>query len=131
MLAEVGAVFGGAVEEIKPECLAVEDAGVFGKKAKENANQKAFELMSRVAACFQRVVQAAHDFDRFKVDRVLFLELVLLVAGDECEGVDVFVEISQREFDGSHAPVAKEWEMSLVFVLKVVQGNAGKVRTMT
>ncbi len=50
MQAEVGAVFGGAIEQIKPEGFRLEDAGVLGEEAKENANQKAFELMPCVAA---------------------------------------------------------------------------------
>ncbi len=72
-------------------------------------------------------MQAAHDLDGFNVDRVLLLKLVLLVARDECEGMNVFVEISQRKFDARHAPVAEEREMSLVLRLEVVQGDAGKV----
>ena len=86
MQAEVGAVLGGAIQQVEPERFRFEDAGVFGEEAKEDADQEAFEPMPGVAAGLKRVVEAAHDFDGLNVDGVLLLEFVLLVAGDECEG---------------------------------------------
>lgn len=91
---QVGAVGGGAIHEIEPECFTLEDAGVFGEEAEENANQEAFKLMACVAACLKRVVETTHDLHRSYVGWVLLLELVLLVSRDEREGVNVFVEVS-------------------------------------
>jgi hypothetical protein len=91
--AQVGAVAGRAVDYVEAEGFAVEYAGVFGEKAEEHTDQESFELVAGVAAGFQGVVKAAHDFDGREVDGVLVLESVLLVAGDEGKGVNVVVEI--------------------------------------
>ena len=72
-------------------------------------------------------MQAAHDFDSFNVDRVLFLEFVLLVSGDKCEVVNVLVKIGQRKFDGSNAAVVEQRQVALFFGLEIVKGDAGKV----
>ena len=98
---EIGAVFGGAVQQVELEGFGLEDAGILSEKAKEDADQEAFELVAGVTARFQRVVQAAHDFDGLDVDRVLFFEFVLLVAGDECEVMNVLVEVGERKFESS------------------------------
>src|SRR5260370_6039681 len=52
---------------------------------------------------------------------------MLLIARNECKSMDGFVKVSQRKFDGSHATVVKERQLALVFGLKIVQGDAGKV----
>ena len=72
---KVGAVFQSAVQQVERERFTLEDARVFGEETEQNANKEAFEMLPRAAAGLQRVAQAAHDFDRFNVDRVLFLEL--------------------------------------------------------
>ena len=43
-------------------------------------------------------VQFAHQLGGFDVDRVLFFDFVGLVADDEGEAVDVFVQVFQGEF---------------------------------
>jgi hypothetical protein len=53
-----------------------------------------------VAPAFQGVVQVAHDLGGFEVDGVLVGEAVLFVAGDEGKGMNVLVELGQREFKG-------------------------------
>ena len=111
-MAEVGAVFGGAVFEVEAEGFALEDAGVLGEEAEEDADEEAFEVVAGVAAGFEGVVEVAHDFDGFEVDGVLFLELVLLVAGDEGEGVDVLVEVGQRKSRSCSAMRAKSETMT-------------------
>jgi len=106
--AEIGAILGGSVQQVELEGFGLEDAGVFGEEAKKYSDEEAFELMPGIAACFQRVMEATHDFDRFDIDWVLFLELVLLVARYECKSVDIFVELGEREFDGGDAPAVEE-----------------------
>src|SRR6185437_7618324 len=118
---------GGSLFEVQAESFALEDAGVFGEEAEEDADEEAFEGMAGVAAGFEGVVQMAHDFDGFEIDRLLFDEFVLLVAGDEGEFVDVIVKVSEREFDGTDAAIVKKREISLVFGLEVMQGDAGEV----
>ena len=100
MRSEVRAVVRGAVEQVEAEGFPFEDAGIFGEEAEENANEEALKLVAGIAAAFQCVVETAHDLDGRDVDGVLFLELVLLVTGDEREVVDVLMEILQCEFDG-------------------------------
>ncbi len=126
--AKVGAVGGGAVQQIESlKDSALEDSRVLGEEAKENANEKAFELMPGVAASLQRVVEVAHDVDGLNVDRVLVLELVLFVAGDEGKEMNVFVQFGERKFDADDAAGIEEREYALVFWLKIVQGDAGEV----
>ena len=95
--ARVRAVGGGAVLEVELKGFALENAGVLGEEAKEDADEKAFEVVARVAAGFERVVKVAHDFGGFDVDGVLFLEFVLLVAGDEGEVRGCACEIRPAE----------------------------------
>src|SRR6185437_14112958 len=89
---------------------------------------KAFKLMAGVAALFQGIMQAAHDFNRLNVDGVLFFKLVLLVAGNEGEVVDVLVKIGQREFGGVNEAIIQQGQGALVIRLKVMQGDAGEIR---
>ena len=125
--AEVGAVGRGLVFEVKAEGVALEDAGVLGEEAEEDADEEALQIVTAVAAGFDGVVQVAHDGDGFEVDRVLVLELVLFVAGDERESVDVPVELSQGELDGGDAELVEEREVALVVGLQIVDGDAGEV----
>ena len=83
--------------------------------------------MPRVAASFQGVVKAAHDSDGFNVDRVLFHEFVLLVAGDECEGVDTVMKFGDGEFERFDAAAGEEGQVSLRFGFKVMERDAGEV----
>ena len=148
--AEVGAVLGSAVFEVELEGVALEEAGVLCKEAEQHADEEPFELVTAVAPAFQGVVQVAHDLGGFEVDGVLVGKPMLLVAGDEGEGVNVLVELGQREFEGldrsadilvrtnvrrgsSRAALAfgaccgQECPRS-VLGLKVVEGDAGEVR---
>ena len=65
---------------------------VLCEQAEEHAHQKPLQRVPRVTASFERVVQAAHDLGRLNVYGVLVRELVLFVAGYECEGVDMLVK---------------------------------------
>ena len=84
--------------------------------------------MPRITACFKGIVQTPHDLNRFDVDRVLFGELVLLVAWDECKLTNLLVKVGQWKFDGLHAAAFKERQVALVFRFKIVEGDTGKVR---
>ena len=97
--AEVAAVFGGArFDQIGQAVHRREDAGVVGEQAEHEPHQQHFERVALVAILFQQVVQFAELFDRIKVDRVLFADHLLLVAGDEAEALHVAVQILQRKF---------------------------------
>lgn len=91
---KVRAVFSRVVQQVELERFTFEDACVFGEEAKEDANKEAFESMACVPACLKCVMQATYDLDCFNVDRVLRLELVLLITRYEREVMDVGVEIS-------------------------------------
>ena len=56
--------------------------------------------MVGVAAGLERIVQAAHTLRSLDVDGVLRLDLQRLVARDETEEFDVFVQVFQLEFGG-------------------------------
>jgi hypothetical protein len=117
----------GAVFEKEVKGFALENAGVLGEEAKENADEKAFEVVAGVAAGFERVVKFAENFSGFDVDRVFFLVGMLLVAGNEGESVDVFVKIGERKFNGCAAPFVEERQVALFLRLKVVQRDAREI----
>ena len=83
--------------------------------------------MTPVAASFKRVVQIAKQTDGFDVDRVLVGEFVLLVARNEGETVDAFVELGQREFDRRDTATGKEWQVFLFVGLKVMKCDACEI----
>ena len=68
--------------------------------------------MAGVAAGFQFIVELAENLGGLDVDGVLFLEGVLLVAGDEGEVVNVLVKLGQREFRGLVTPAGKERQIA-------------------
>jgi len=127
MKSEVRTVHAGTVEKVKRERFAVEDAGVLSEKAEEDANEEAFQLVTGVAAGFKGIVEAAHDLHSLDVDGVLLLESMLLVAGDEGEVVNVFVQLAKWEFNGVDATIVEEREFALVFGLQIMESDAGEV----
>lgn len=118
MLAEIGAIGGGAVEDVEFEAFALEKAGILGEQAEKDADEEPFEPVSGITAGFERVVKCSEDFHRPDIDRILFLEAVLLVAGNKGEGMDVAVEFG-------------EWELrdgrTLILRFQIVQGDSFKV----
>jgi hypothetical protein len=126
-LSQIRAIGSGAVFDEKMKGFAVENAGVFGEEAKENADEKAFEVVAGVAAGFEGVVKVAENLSGFDVDRVFFLERVLLVAGNEGEGVNVAMKISERKFNGRAPPFVEERQVALFLRLKVVQRDAREI----
>jgi hypothetical protein len=83
--------------------------------------------MTGVATLLKGIMQAAHNFNRLNVDGVLFFKLMLLIAGNESEVVNVLVKVSQRKFKGVNAAGIKQGQRALVIGLKIVQGDAGEI----
>ena len=105
------------------EGFALENAGVLGEQAEEDADQKAVQVVAGVAASLQGVVKVAHDLDGLDVDRVLLLECVLLVAGNEGELMDVTVKFGEREFVRDAALLVEQRQVALS---PPAQGHAGQ-----
>ena len=98
--AEVGAVGRGALFDPGAKRLRrLEDAGVVGEQAEQQAHQQHFQRVAFVAAGLERVVQLAHLLGGLDVDRVLRLDLLRLIAGDEAEMLDVLVQVGEPELD--------------------------------
>ena len=83
--------------------------------------------MTGVAALFERVVKLAENFSGFDIDRVLVFIGMLLVAGNESEGVDVFVKISEREFNGRATTFVEERQVALLLRFKVMQRDPREI----
>jgi len=97
--AEVGAVFGGAFFYPGTEGVGgLENAGVFGKEAEQEAHEQQFERVAGVVGFLERVVQLAHALGGFDVDGVLRGDGLRAVTGDEGEIFDVLVQVGEREF---------------------------------
>ena len=63
----------------------------------KRTHQEAFEIVPGVAARLQRVVEVVHDPHGFEIDRVLVLEVVLLIARYEREIADTMVQLVERK----------------------------------
>ena len=96
---EVGAVLGGALLDVVLELAFLVDAGVFGKQAKQQAHEVDLKRVAVVADVFERVVQLAHAFGGFDIDRVLRRDDLGGVASDEAKVFDFFVEVFEGEFE--------------------------------
>ncbi|MFZ2631678.1 MAG: hypothetical protein WA081_15295 [Desulfosalsimonadaceae bacterium] len=95
MVAQIAPVFMGALLQILLKLLALKDAGVVGKQAKQQANQVMFQGVAGIADIFQLVVQAAHALGGLDIDRVLLPDGVGLVSGDKAEKLHLFVQVFQ------------------------------------
>lgn len=113
--AEVGAVEFGVVLEEEFEGVGLEEFGVFGEEAEEDADEEAFEGVAGEACGFELVVEVGEFFDGLEVGGVFGVELAGLVAGDEGEVADVFVEVGEGELEG----------VGVVF--EVVEGDSGEI----
>ena len=98
MMTEVRAVLACALINIIFELLTIENSGVFGKQAEQQPHQIQLQRMTVVTGIFHLVVQFAHLLGSLDVDRVLRLNLVGLVTGNETEQTNFFVQVSQVEF---------------------------------
>ena len=92
-LGQIAPIGGGALFDQVLELAALENAGVLGEQAEQQADQIDFQLMARVTDGLELVVQLAHAFGGLDVDRVLLFIGRSLIPGDEAEQPHVFVEI--------------------------------------
>nr|WP_233199916.1 hypothetical protein [Ottowia massiliensis] len=116
--AEIAAVFGSALFNKGAESLrGLEDGRVVGKQAKQQTHEQHFQRVARIARAFERVMQLAHAFGRFDIDRVLRLDSLGLVARNKAKQAHVLVQIGQAKF-GVAAGLA---------IRQVVNTKAGKV----
>ncbi len=76
----------------------LEDAGVFGEQAEQQAHQQHFERMALVTRRLERIVQPAHALGGLDVDRVLRRDGLRAVTGDEGEMLDALVQVGEFEF---------------------------------
>jgi hypothetical protein len=96
---EVGTVLAGALLDPGAQGLrGLEDAGVVCEQAEQQSHQQHFEVVPAVAAFLERIVQPAHALGGLDVDRVLRLDFLRFVAGDEAEVAHVPVQVLEREF---------------------------------
>lgn len=96
--AQVRAVLGRAVLNVGlQQAQLIEDPGVVGEQAEQQAHQQPFQRMAVIAGCLQRVVKLAHQLGGDDVDRVLILEDTLFDADDEAERLDMIGQIRQGE----------------------------------
>src|ERR1017187_6349004 len=125
--AQFRAVGRGAVFDEQTKRRGFKNSRKVGKEAKEDADEKAFEVVAGVSAGFKRAVKLAENFGGFDVDRVFFLVGVLLVAGNEGEVVNMAVKIRERKFNGRAAPFVEERQVALFLRFKVVQRDAREI----
>lgn len=95
---EIAAVLARLLLDEFGELRALENAGVLGEQAKQQAHQIDFERVAGVADLLQAVVQPRHALYRLGVDRALRRDFLRLITGDEPEQFDVFVQLFQQEF---------------------------------
>ena len=131
VVAEVGAVGRGAFLDEVAKALGREDGGVVGEQAEQQAHQQHFERVAGVAALAQRVVQAAHALGGPDVDRILRLDFLRLVAGDEAEPAHMLVQVLERERDVAARVEVDHAETREIAhhqgVGQIALGDAGKV----
>ena len=99
--AGVRAILAGAgFDEVQEDVARLEDAGVVGEQAEDDAHQEAFQVVALVARGGERVVQQPHQLGGFDVGRVLIAEGAALHAEDEAEFLDVGVQVGERKGGG-------------------------------
>ena len=98
---KVGAVFARSrLDEVEEDVARLEDAGVVGEQAEDDAHQEAFQVVALVARGGERVVQPADQFGGLDVGRVLIVERAALHAEDEAELFDVGVQLGEGKGGG-------------------------------
>ena len=71
-------------------------------------------------------MQIGHDPRRVEIRGIFGIELLLFIAGNEGEGVNVAVQVGQHEFGLIDPAVGEQRKRPLVFRLQVVQGDAAE-----
>ena len=113
--AEVVAVGGGVLLQQRPELGRVEDGGVLGEEAEEQAHQQHLQGVAGVAVGQQRIVELGHELGGLGVGGVFgALGAGWSVAGEEAEQVQVLGQLGQGKV------VAQ-------VLVEVVEAQAGKV----
>lgn len=94
MQPEIGTVLGRACFEVIAEApTGLKNAGVVREQAEQQPHQINFQRVARVPARLQLVVEPAHPLCGLDVDRVVLLDLLGLVAGNEAEAPHLLVEV--------------------------------------
>ena len=97
------------------------------EEAKQNPHQESLQVVARVTAGLQRIVEVVDDGHRFKVDRIVILEAVLLVAGNEGELVNMAVKLGEGELGRLDPESGKQGQRPLHLPVPGLQGKAGEV----
>ena len=86
-----------ALQQVEEQVAGLEDAGVVREEAEQQPDQEALQRFAGVPGVPEAVVEAAHEFRGFDVDRILVAESPPLDAEDEPELLDVLREVGERE----------------------------------
>ncbi|GGE19168.1 hypothetical protein GCM10011529_27110 [Polymorphobacter glacialis] len=123
----VGAIgLGVEIDQLEENVLGLENAGVVGEQAEQQADQQAFEIMTGVAAILQRIVEAAHQLGGLDVDAGLGGEAAL-AAEDEGEGFDVLVKFREGEmgvgagFEVEQVPALKIAGQDVAWLVAIIE----------
>ena len=96
--ADVRAVNAGVeLDQVGKQVFGLEDAGVVGEQAEQQADEKHLQRVAVVTVTLQGVVQLTHGVGGAAVDRVFVAYSLFAVAGDEVEQVDLAWQVFQRE----------------------------------
>jgi len=125
--AEIRAVRPRLVLDVLRESVGVEDAGVLGEEAEEDAHQEAFQRVAGVAAGRHGVVKPPHDLGRPDVNRIFLAERADLVAGNEAEEPHVAVEVAHPDLDALDVQPAEQRQVARLLRLQVVKREAVEV----
>ena len=125
--AKVGAIGAGLAADKGGEGFRLEDAVILGKKAEQEANEEAFEFVTREAARFELVVELAHAGVGFFVGLVLRLVTHPRLSEHEGEMADVFRKIGQHEMVTLHFPACEEGQVGLVVGLQIVEDEGAEI----
>ena len=94
--AGIASVRVGALRDERRENVpGLEDAGVVGKQAEHQPHEKPLQVVPGIARLLQGVVQLAHHFRSFDIDRVLLAERAFPDAKDEGEILDVLGKLAE------------------------------------
>ena len=97
LLCEVTAVSGGALGNEPRELVGLEDAGVLGEEAEEEADEVDFERVPRVADGLHRVVESGHLLGGPAVHGVLFADFTAVVSDHVAEERHVLAQVLEGE----------------------------------
>ena len=88
---------GSLGDECGKDISGIEDAGIVGKQAEHQADEKALQIVPLIAGFLQGIVQLAHYLRGFDVDRILIAESPLPDAKNESEILHVLGKLPQSK----------------------------------